>query len=466
MPWKPSEPSERPTLGWTLLDWIVENLAAPDRIDYEPFEPTPEQADFLLRFYELDPITGKRLIRRGVLSRSRGWGKSPFLAALAVTEALADVVPAGWDANGQPVGKPWAEVRTPTVQIAAVSEEQTKNSWAPLLEMIRNGPVIDNYPGLEPLDTFVNLPTGRIETITSSAKTVKGNRAVFAVMDEEWTKSNGGLRLAEVMLNNSTKLAGSVIESPNAYIPGMDSVAENTAVAYSMMLAGKTRMAGGLLYDHREAPASTDMTKRESLLAGLEFAYGDSAEQAGGWVDLDNIIARIWDGDMDPQIARADFLNQITHASDSWLSEPEWKACADSSKIVSPSDAITLGFDGSRRRNRGVTDATALVGCRVSDGHIFEIETWEQPNGTTNWEIPVSAVDASVRGAFTKYRVVGMYADPPKWDTYIATWEADFHRQLKVKKTASHPIEFPMTGGTARWFWPPNSFTPPWWTER
>ena len=36
----------------------------------------------------------------------------------------------------QPVGKPWAEVRTPLVQIAAVSEEQTKNTWSPLLEML------------------------------------------------------------------------------------------------------------------------------------------------------------------------------------------------------------------------------------------------------------------------------------------------------------------------------------------
>lgn len=451
MPWTPSEPGERPTLGWDLLDWINDNLAAPDRADYEPFVPTPEQARFVLRFYEVNPVTGKRVIRRGVLSRPRGWGKSPFLAALACLEGLAPVVPDGWDADGQPVGKPWAEVRTPLIQIAAVSEEQTRNSWSPLLEMLRNGPVVDNYPGLEPMETFVNLPRGRIETITSSARTVKGNRALFAILDqtEEWNKSNGGHRLSEVMLTNATKVGGTTVESPNAYIPGMDSVAEKTATAYALMKEGRTKMAEGLLYDHREAPAETDMTERGSLLSGLAYVYGDSCEQAGGWVDLERIVARIWEPDMEPQVARADFLNQITHASDSWLGQPEWKGCAATDKIVAPDDPVVLGFDGSRRRAKGVTDATALIGCRVSDGHIFEIEVWEQPKHLDDWEVPTSAVDATVREAFTKFDVVGMYADPAKWESYIASWEADFRKQLKVKSTRDHPIEWWMTGGRA-----------------
>lgn len=444
MPWKPSEPGERPTLGYDIIDWISANLAAPDRADYEPFELTNEQAQFVLRFYEIDLDTGKRLIRRAVLSRSRGWGKSPFLASIAAAEALAPVVPDGWDADGRPVGKPWASIRTPLVQVAAVSEVQTKNSWSPLLEMIRGGPVMDEYPGLEPMETFINLPAGRIEPITSSAQTVKGNRAVFAILDqtEEWTKSNGGHRLSQVMATNATKVGGSTIESPNAYIPGMDSVAERTANAYAVMVEKRTRMPKGLLYDHREAPGDTDTTDRKSLLSGLAFAYGDSAEKQGGWVDLDRIVAAMWDGDADPQVARADYLNQITHASDSWISQPEWVGCADATKVVDDDDAVVLGFDGSRKRARGVTDATALIGCRVSDGHLFEVEVWEQPKGVLDWEIPTGAVDATVRSTFRRMHVVGMFADPALWESYIAQWEADFHKQLKVKATQNHPIRW------------------------
>jgi hypothetical protein len=451
VPWRPSRRGERPTLGWEVLDWFTDNLAAPDRAEYEPFAATQEQAEFVLRFYELDAKSGKRKIRRAVLSRPRGWGKSPFLAAIACAEALGPVVFDGWDSAGQPVGRPWATIRTPLVQVAAVSEMQTKNSWSPLLEMLRSGPVLDNYPGLEPLDTFVNLPRGRIETITSSAHTVKGNRAVFAVMDqtEEWTRSNGGHRLSEVMLDNATKLGGSTIETPNAFTPGMDSVAERTANAYQLMQSGRTRMADGLQYDHREAPATTDLANRESLLAGLSHAYGDSAECNGGWVDLDRVIARIWDPDMPPQLARADFLNQVTHASDSWLSKPEWNGVLDVTKVVADRDVIVLGFDGSRSRSAGIADATALIGCRVSDGHLFELGVWEQPLGPIGdgWSVPVIEVEAAVRAAFARYQVVGFYADPAKWESYIAQWEATYGKQLQVKSTRDHPIEWWMTGG-------------------
>lgn len=57
-----------------MIDWLSENLARPEKQDYEPFIPTREQCEFLLRFYELDPLTGSRKVRRGVISRPRGWG--------------------------------------------------------------------------------------------------------------------------------------------------------------------------------------------------------------------------------------------------------------------------------------------------------------------------------------------------------------------------------------------------------
>ena len=82
MPWQPSEPGEIPTLGWSAIDWMVDNLAQPARGWYEPFTPTLEQEDFILRWYSLDPTTGRFPFRRGLLGRPRGWGKSPLLASL------------------------------------------------------------------------------------------------------------------------------------------------------------------------------------------------------------------------------------------------------------------------------------------------------------------------------------------------------------------------------------------------
>ena len=449
MPWKPSAPGEVPTLGYEVIDWIASYLAAPDRAEYEPFELYPEQEDFVLRYYALDPVAGRRRIRRGVISRPRGWGKSPFLAAIACAEALGPVVPDGWDANGQPVGKPWCEVRTPLVQVAAVSETQTKNTWSPLLEMLQ-GPAIDEYPGLEPLDTFVNLPRGRIEPITSSARTVKGNRAVFAVMDqtEEWVRSNNGLRLAETMRINAAKVGGSTIESPNAFIPGEGSVAEQSAAYWDAIVAGKTR-DDGLHYDHREAPPETDLFDRESLLAGLSHVYGDSADVNGGHVDLDVIVATVWDPGIEEQRSRADFLNQITHASDQWISQVEWAGCHDPDKVIADRDTITLGFDGSRGRqsDRRTADSTALVACRVDDGHVWPIAVWSDPGTGESWEPKAVEIEAAVAMCFDRWNVVGFYADPAHWDGHVAQWEARWNRQLPVKSSAAHPIEWWMTGG-------------------
>lgn len=445
MPWKPSHPGEWPTLGWYALEWISENLARPDCTDYEPLMLTAEQAQFVLRYYRLDPLTGRRKYRRAVWSRPKGHGKSPLAAAMCCLEALADIVPDGWDAKGQPVGRPWASLRTPLVQLAAVSEDQTANAYVPLLEMLREGPAVDNY-AIEPMETFVALPKGRIEPITSAARSREGNRPIFAVLDqtESWVQSNGGIHLAAVLRRNIGKVGGSSLEVPNAFLPGEGSVAEKSASYAEQISEGRTR-DDGLLYDHREAPADTDLFDRDSLLAGLRIAYGDSALDAGGWVDLDRIVAEIFDPATDPQDARRFYLNQVTKAADSWVDSQEWRACYDETKVVADKDVIVLGFDGSRGRSRGNADATALIGCRVADGHLFEIgqrSVWESTRfDPKDWQPPVAEVDSLVRWAFQHYTVVGFYADPTFWSEHVAKWEARFRGQLKIK-ASSDPISY------------------------
>lgn len=445
MPWRPSEPGEVPTLGWIVLDWMQEYLAAPDKSEFQPFVPTVEQAQFVLNFYQINPYTGVRVYRRGVISRPKGWGKSPFLAAIASAEALAPVLWEGWDADGQPVGKPWNTVRTPWIQLLAVAEDQTRNAWAPLLEMLREGHAIDAYPGLEPMETFVNLPgKGRIEFSTSAARSKEGNRPTFSVCDqtEEWIPSNGGVRLAETVRRNLGKTGGASIESPNAFVPGEGSVAEMSAAYYHNILEGRTRDSG-LLYDHREWPPDTDMTDRASLEAGLSYVYGESAEVNGGWVDIDRLIAEIWDPATEPQNARRYYGNAITHAVDSWVSQPEWAACSDPTKVVADDEMIALGFDGSRHRSDAVTDATGLIAVRISDGHMWPLGIWEQPDNVKSWWAPTLEIDATIRDAFARYRVVAMYADPAAdWRSYVAGWERDFGDRLIVKKTNDHPCEW------------------------
>ncbi|NEW49345.1 hypothetical protein GV792_04715 [Nocardia cyriacigeorgica] len=462
MPWKPSAPGEVPTLGYQAIDWMVENLAAPAKGEYEPFTPYLEQEDFILRWYEIDPTTGRFLRHRGLLGRPRGWGKSPLLAALAAFEALGDCLPDGWDADGQPVGRPWSTIRTPLVHIAAVSEEQTRNTWQPLLEMLREGPVLDNYPGVDPLETKVFLPRGAIEQITSSARTTKGAPIVFATLDqtEEWVPSNGGPKLAQAIRTNAAKNGGRTLESPNAYIPGEQSVAESSAAYAASIREGRARTKG-LLWDHREAPPETDMSDRDSLIAGFRVAYGDSSGHPGGCVihdppcppghvDLDALVEQVYDPASDVQQLRSDLLNQITHASDSWVSAPVWEARKNLKSPIQPGDVVTLGFDGSMGRTKGKADATALIGCRLRDGHLFEVMVREAGQGEQNWVPNPMDFDAAVHQAFALYKVVGFYADPTGWQEWTTRWAARYRRRLKVKGTGTNPVHAWPRGKDAR----------------
>ena len=441
MGWKPEFPGEFPTLGYEVLNWMSDMLAMPDRADYEPFILTPEQANFILNYYRIDPLNGKRVYRRAVWSRPKGSGKSPLMGAIGICEALAPVLFDGWDANGRPVGKPWAEVRTPLVQFAAVNEEQTRNAFVPLLEMLRQGPVLDYYD-IDPMETFVALPKGRIEYITAAATSKEGAKPVFAALDqtEGWIRSNGGVNLAAVLRRNAGKIGGTTIETPNAYRPGMGSVSEATAEYHASIKEGRAREEG-LLYDHREAPADTDMADKDSLYKGLLHVYGDSAEDNGGWVDLGRIMQEIWDPATDPQDARQFYLNQVTHASDSWMSRPELMGAADSTVVIPDGERVVLGFDGSKGRSRGKADATALVGMSVDSKHLFTIKVWERSDADPqDWSPNPAEVDAVVRETFQKFNVLGFYADPSGWTGQIAQWEADFGRRLRVKASRDAPI--------------------------
>lgn len=452
MPFKPQFDGDFPTLGYQVVDWIENYLQRPDTSEPEPLLLYQEQADFIAEFYRLHPETGKRVYHRGVLSRPRGWGKSPIAAALCAVEALGPVLFDGWDADGQPVGKPWSEVRTPLVNIAAVSEDQTANTYSSLLEMLDNDAVFDDYPGIEPMGSFVNLPRGKITPITASGASIKGARAVFGIMDqtEVWYRRNGGHRLAETMRSNAAKLGGTTLETPNAFIPGEDSVAELSANFASQIQAGEVN-GDGVLWDHREAYPDTDMSDESSLIAGLRMAYGDASKHPGGCVihdppcppghvDLDRLKAEIWDSNKDAQVSRSDFLNQITHASDAWVARHEWLACEDRDAVVRPDEPVVLGFDGSRGRARGNADATALVGMRVRDRHLFNIHVWQAEAGDHDWVAPAVEIDREVRQAFKDYKVVGFFADPSGWQSQVAEWEAAFGRQLKVKATQREPI--------------------------
>ena len=414
MPWRgPEYDGEFPSLGWQVLDWAQDSFRVPDGpFGGDPLTLTDEQTTILVRFYQLDD-RGDFLFRRAAVRRSKGWGKSPLLGIVALAELCGPARFDGWDAAGEPVGAP---PRTPWIQVAAVSEDQTDNTYAALYTMASeselNGPVLD--VGL----TRIHLATGsgRLEPVTSAAGTREGQRLTFAVLDEThlWTPTNGGRKLAATIRRNAGKMNGRTFESTNAHAPGEGSVAEKT---YEAAKKGSP----GLLYDAVEAPWVDDLTNRRAVIKALKVAYGDAK-----WVDLKRIAAEIADPSTSESDARRFYFNQLVSDGGTPVDIEHWKTLATEREV--PAGAyVGLGFDGSIS-----DDATALYGC-TEDGHIFEIEVWQRPPGApVDWRVPRLQVEQVVADAFARFRVGRMLCDPPKWWTEIEQWALKYGDETVV----------------------------------
>ncbi|GAA2618816.1 terminase [Actinomadura fulvescens] len=419
------------TLGWGVLAWCSKYLRQPDGPNAgDRWKFSPSQVRFVLWFYAVDD-RGRWLFHRGALRLPKGAGKSPFLAALCWAEFCGPVRFAGWDEQGRPIGAPEP---MPWVQIAAVSKEQCKNTMIMVAAMAPKGSRLVAEYGIDLGKEVIYKPGGgRLEIITSSAHSAEGNRPSFVVGDEVqwWLASTGGHDLADTIRRNLGKRNGRLVETCNSFVPGADSIAERTWKAFVAQREGRTRGHGGILYDAAEAPGDTDLADEASLRAGLRAAYRDAAggPDGPGWVDLDRVIAEIYDPATPPDLSRRFYLNQIIANADSWLAPHEWDGLADPTDQVDDGEPIALFFDGSKSR-----DASALIGVRISDGFTFAVGVWEpDPAHNTLSTINVGEVDAAVERAFDRWQVVAFFSDVREWESYAYdTWPERYRDQLLV----------------------------------
>lgn len=413
MPWRgPDYDGEFPSLGWGVLEWAEKHFRVPDGpFAGEPLTLTDEQAAIVVRFYAIDD-RGRFVFRRAAVRRAQGWGKSPLLAVIALAELCGPTRFGGWGEDGEPIG---ISPTTPWVQVAAVSEDQTENTYAALYAMANesdlNGSVLD--VGLTRI--FLKNETGRLEPVTAAAGTRLGQRVTFAVLDEThlWTKRNGGRKLADTIRRNAGKMGGRTFESTNAHEPGEDSVAERTYKA-------ATEGAAGLLYDSVEADEVEDLGDRAAVIAALTKAYGDAR-----WVDLERLANEIADPATDPDDARRFYLNQLVSGGGRPVDVLVWETLRHD-HTPKPGARIGLGFDGSIS-----DDLTVLYGCELIEvaegderGFIFELGAWERPaNAPRDWRVPRKEVNDAVTEAFNTYDVGLLLADPPRWASEIEEWQ-------------------------------------------
>lgn len=418
----PQYDGDFPTLGWGLLRW-ADDMGFPSPTDErEPLTFTDEQARLILQWYRLDPETGDFRYRRFVLEMAKGWGKSPFAGWLQLAELAGPVCFDGWDADGNPVGVPWGTGRRPSpwVQLAAVSEDQTDNTYDALYAMLtandhrvaKNLRIDDGRTRL-----YLRDRPGRLEPVTARAGSREGQRVTSGLLDEThlWTRGVGGRRLARTIRRNAAKMGGRTMETTNAPVLGEKSVAETSATDDVDL--------GDVFYYARRPATEPDPNWPDALLlAALHETYGDSR-----WAPLERFVKEIRDPDTRWDDALQFWFNIRTTGAGRAVDPRAWDALAHP-RDVPPGTAIGIGFDGSIR-----WDATVLRGC-TTDGYGFLLGKWERPAGAdADWQVPRQAVHQAVAETFARYRVVRMLADPPRWRSELDEWSERYGKEVVLE---------------------------------
>ncbi len=442
------------TLGWRILAWCGYWLK--DKHG-KPWAFTPEQTRFILWYFAVEE-SGDFLYHSGVLQRLKGWGKDPIAACLSMAAMFAEVTFDHWDGD-RPVGR---EQSNAWIQIVAVSLIQTQNTMK-LFPSLITAEARKHY-GIQvgKRNVWGAGDERQIEAVTSSVMSIEGGRPTLVIRNEtqNWNSSNAGHEMAGAIEGNAAK---SDKESParmldicNAYRPGEDSVGQRMREAYESTLGDDAEFGEfGVMYDSLEAPPEAPLTL-DAAPAVVRAVRGDAY-----WLDAEGRIKNsIANPANSPSESRRKWYNQITAAEDSWTDPLEFDPLKDPEKALEQGEEIVLFLDCSKS-----DDATALVGCRMSDGHVVTLGMWQRPPGKRGdgWLAPREKVDQAVRDAFDAYSVIGFFGDPSHvrddetmdryWDPLFDDWHLRYRHKLRVwasgtKSTRSsngHSVMFDMS---------------------
>lgn len=440
----PPDAEPWPTLGPFVCAWIEAELChGPGDLLGTRVTLTEEQRAWIFSFYEVhppeietrkgqvisksaNPRAGRRRFQRCALSLRKGSSKTEFAAWLAAAELHPDgpVRCAGFETvRGvlMPIPRP---VRDPYIPMISYSEEQTEElAYGALRRILEESPVGNDFDiGLQRI--MRRNGAGKAEAVSASPNARDGARTTFQHADETHRFTLDSLKAGwTVMLANMAKrpLADPwALETTTAPEPGAGSVAESTMEYARSVLAGRATNSQ-LFFYHRQAADEIDITSAKGLRKAIVEASGPYISL---WSDIDRIAAAFEEPDADRPYLERVWLNRLVQSSGQAFNVKRWRALKRD-RVVPAGAAIALGFDGSR-----FDDATALVGCELETGHIWPLGIWERPLSRKTWEVPVDQVDGAVADAFERWHVCRMYADPPKWETWVSKWAGQYQGRV------------------------------------
>lgn len=406
--WTWREP--RWTLGWQVMDWAEAHFKVPGgKYAGEPLRFTGWQAMFFADWYSLDE-RGRWAYGRGLVRLAKKSGKSPVGGVVVAAGLCGPAVFDGWDANGEPVGRPHS---APWLQVMAVSEDQTANTFSPFRLMMRESSLPDEL-GIDVGVTAVAFRGRReslAEVVTAAAVSREGQPTTDVVGDEgqSWTPSNGGKKLYRTARRNTAPMGGRVLMLANAPEPGMQAVADD------IEKASETEPGCYLLGPQYEVQ-NTDLADAGQVRRNLEVVYRDSP-----WVDADSIARDVMTADQDPFEVQRFYFNWSVGAGSVLTGK-----AAESVDDLGPGAPVAIGFQGSRTH-----EAVALVAVHMVSGAAYLLGSWARPVGHPKrdpWEAPRPQVVAAVSDAFARFDVARFAVNPSGWRDEFAAWRAAWQK--------------------------------------
>jgi hypothetical protein len=322
-----------PTLGPGVCDLIQERAVfGPGSLKGQPARLDAETRAIIYKAYEVwpkgSPYAGRRRFRRARICARKGTAKTEKLGWVAFAELHPEgpVRFDGWDAYGQPVGRP---VRDPYIPLLAYTAEQVEElAYHVLYVVCTEGPDADLFDaGLERIIRLGDRgqADGKAVPLANSPNARDGARTTFQGYDETHRLDLArNLAAYETMEANLPKRP---LDDPwsmgitTAGVPGGGSVAELDKDEAELIDRGEVEDPE-LFYFHREAGPGHDLTTLEGRIEAVREASGPAAE----WSDLRG-IAKQWDRPgADRAYLERVWLNRWTQSAAQAFDAKRWRS--------------------------------------------------------------------------------------------------------------------------------------------
>lgn len=426
-----------PSLGGQVCDLIEDRfIFGPGSLKGEPARLDDEKRALVYSMYEVYPPghqwAGRRRFKRYGVSVRKGVAKTELMAWITEAELHPEgpVRCDGFDAHGQPVGRP---VRDPYIPLLAVTVEQVEElAYGALYVMVTEGPDADLFDAT--LERIIRLsPLGRADgkavPLSNSPGSRDGARTTFQGFDEPHR-----LFLPRQVAAHETMVANlekRVLEDPwGLYVgtagePGQGSIAEGLHQEAELINKGEIDDPQ-LGYFHREAGPGYDLTDLDDRIKAVDEATGPAIGEYGP--GQFHSIAKQWDRPKaDKKYLERVWLNRWTR-SDEQAFDPRRRDELRVDRVIEPGALVTVGFDGARFR-----DSTGFILTDVETGLQQAHAVWEKPievDPDATWEIDEDEVDAAFADIMATYDVWRFNADPPHWTSTVGGWAGE-HDQVE-----------------------------------